>query len=643
MSVSVSESVLRPPRRLRRTRIRLALGLDGTQVAEQHERATALLLLAQGATSNQPQFDEVPEAIVDLAVSVGLTTAPDEDTDLLRAIALTCHVLSRDGQFARLRQLSFRLRAVGARFEVERPFLAVFIAAFADVLGGNRDSARDRLSSALGFASSPSLSASRTWEQLSDVLVSTALRAWLSSGDEQLTEVARNAGLSRGDGLLLMLADLIATYAAAASDANLESALAAVGELRSGSLLETFVRRSQRDTLFPAQLSAIRAGLLDEGSRLVALPTSSGKTFLAELRIVKELGVSSGRRAIYLAPYRLLARQVERQLRRDLGPMGLVVRDMGAAFDPTLDGISRTFETAPRANSNELEETLSAGAAGELPDVAIMTPERLDAVVRLGRSTRAGSDLARTLLDETVLCVLDEVQMIGRSGRGPRFDVLIARIRALYPSMNFLGLSAAYQGADRLSEWLTGVPSITGGRRPTGTIEVLWETGGRLVQRYSTSVGVVGELERGATAIGDASRIVLRLSSDFQPVLVVENTRPNAENVVARIFHESPEVGERWRAGLASEDLRQIDVAVEETRNLLGASSRLAQYLRVGLAFHHAGVPSHLLRLVESLARRGLLRVVGATTTVAEGADLPFRCVVIPHLSFQGGRGRTRA
>ena len=55
-----------------------------------------------------------------------------------------------------------------------------------------------------------------------------------------------------------------------------------------------------------------------------------------------------------------------------------------------------------------------------------------------------------------------------------------------------------------------------------------------------------------------------------------------------------------------------------------------------GVAFHHAGVPTHVLQQVESLAQRRLLRIVCATTTVAEGADLPFRVVVIPHLNFPG-------
>lgn len=73
----------------------------------------------------------------------------------------------------------------------------------------------------------------------------------------------------------------------------------------------------------------------------------------------------------------------------------------------------------------------------------------------------------------------------------------------------------------------------------------------------------------------------------------------------------------------------------------LGSTRPLASLISNGLAYHHAGVPTHLLRLVEDLAGRRLIRAVAATTTAAEGADLPFKVVIIPHLNFgSSGRGR---
>ena len=72
----------------------------------------------------------------------------------------------------------------------------------------------------------------------------------------------------------------------------------------------------------------------------------------------------------------------------------------------------------------------------------------------------------------------------------------------------------------------------------------------------------------------------------------------------------------------------------------LGNLNDLGDLIRQGLAFHHAGLPSHLLRQIENLVRQKAIRAVGATTTVAEGADLPFQVVIIPHLNFGTGAAR---
>ena len=75
----------------------------------------------------------------------------------------------------------------------------------------------------------------------------------------------------------------------------------------------------------------------------------------------------------------------------------------------------------------------------------------------------------------------------------------------------------------------------------------------------------------------------------------------------------------------------------------MGDSARfLGNLIRQGLVYHPAGVPPHLLAGIEDLIRRAAIRAVGSTTTVAEGADLPFQIVVIPHLNFGGGGSNSK-
>jgi helicase len=52
-------------------------------------------------------------------------------------------------------------------------------------------------------------------------------------------------------------------------------------------------------------------------------------------------------------------------------------------------------------------------------------------------------------------------------------------------------------------------------------------------------------------------------------------------------------------------------------------------FLKRGVAFHNATVPHEVRQLIERAARNRQLRVVAATTTLAEGVDLPFRATIV--------------
>lgn len=229
---------------------------------------------------------------------------------------------------------------------------------------------------------------------------------------------------------------------------------------------------------------------------------------------------------------------------------------------------------------------------------------------------------------------------MGREGRGPRFELILARLRARYPAILVLGLCAATHGADEVANWLTGRDAIAGAKRPTGTLEIVWEVGGALRQRVAQRVVTVADLPRGRTASDDAASLILRLKERYRPVLAVEASRPWAEGLAKRLVEKGAAAGSEWRDSLTRAESQDLSIAIEEVKALLGEGHPLANYMQHGAAFHHAGVPTHALQQIERLAAARLLRVVCATTTVAEGADLPFRAVVLPHLNFQGGSGR---
>ncbi|GAA1999298.1 DUF3516 domain-containing protein [Microbacterium ulmi] len=67
----------------------------------------------------------------------------------------------------------------------------------------------------------------------------------------------------------------------------------------------------------------------------------------------------------------------------------------------------------------------------------------------------------------------------------------------------------------------------------------------------------------------------------------------------------------------------------------------LSRLVRAGIGMHHAGMLPRYRRLVETLAQRGLLRVICGTDTLGVGINVPIRTVVVAALSkYDGTRMR---
>ena len=63
-------------------------------------------------------------------------------------------------------------------------------------------------------------------------------------------------------------------------------------------------------------------------------------------------------------------------------------------------------------------------------------------------------------------------------------------------------------GVEDLADWLGDPAPVTGGRRPSGTVETLWQTNGALVQRFGGDVKKVAEIPRTSNAVQDAAALV---------------------------------------------------------------------------------------------------------------------------------------
>jgi helicase len=224
-------------------------------------------------------------------------------------------------------------------------------------------------------------------------------------------------------------------------------------------------------------------------------------------------------------------------------------------------------------------------------DILIATAEKCDSILRSRPNW----------FRDVKLLVIDEIHLI-TTDRGPTYEILIAKFKKLFKDVQVLGLSATVGNADDLAEWLDA-KLVTSDWRPV-----------KLTQRLA-----VGKAE---TMVGEAKKTMKGGAQS----LVFVNSRRSAE-AVADLFAE--ELVEE----LESEDKKALIQLSAEILEVLSPPTaqcrRLAEAVKGGAAFHHAGIVHKQRDLIEEAFKAGIVKVITATPTLAAGVNLPARKVII--------------
>ncbi len=186
--------------------------------------------------------------------------------------------------------------------------------------------------------------------------------------------------------------------------------------------------------LYPPQEEAIRAGALEEKNLVLASPTASGKTLIAELCALKHVLERDGK-VLYLTPLRALASEKYEEFRKYT-----VIRKRNRRR------VSVGISTGDYDSSDSWLERY---------DIIITTNEKCDSLLR---------HRARWV-NEISLVVADEVHLLNDAERGPTLEVVLARLMQVNPNAQLLALSATVKNAEEAAEWLKA-GSITTEWRP---------------------------------------------------------------------------------------------------------------------------------------------------------------------------------
>jgi len=375
-------------------------------------------------------------------------------------------------------------------------------------------------------------------------------------------------------------------------------------------------------SLMPSQQEALRESLLDPVRVCVVLqmPTSAGKTLLAEFAILQSLqSFGQDSRVLYLTPTRALATQVRRTLNSDLRSLGIAVSAAGGAFE---------------------EDPYELGLLQSADGVIVATPEKTDLLLRAHRDW----------FDRVRLIVVDEAHLLRDGERGVRLELLLANLRRECKDIRLLLLTPFVDNAVEIATWLggdRGAPiniawrpsrlmiglAKLAGRKPNRAFEITWrEPHSERPDPRPSRLPVAADSGPLSTAREKLVYLARRFVN-LGPVLgFFSASKSDPEQAAAEIA----EGCDLLAPAQATPGLR---LAVALAQADYGTDSVLVRCLERGVAFHHAALSSELRFLIEDQVRAGTIKFIAATATLAQGMNFPVSTVLIHsvHKPYGGG------
>jgi len=378
------------------------------------------------------------------------------------------------------------------------------------------------------------------------------------------------------------------------------------------------------------QLDAIEA--VHEGmSTLVAAPTGSGKTVVAEFAI--ERALDRGGKAFYTTPLKALSNQ----------KFGDLVAKHGAGAVGLLTG----------------DNSINAEAS-----VVVMTTEVLRNMLYERSSTLTG----------LLSVVMDEVHYLQDPYRGAVWEEVLIH---LPPSVSVVALSATISNAEEFGDWITSLRGDTRvvieERRPV-PLEHHYLVGPQLHPMHVEQDGVLlpnpyvvsldqhelktktsyrrgsglPQHQRISRPREGHRRVYVPRREEVVEVLDREGMLPAIYFVFSRSGCDRSvrwmrDAGVRLTSREEAETIRRRAESraawVDEEDLISLGFSEFLESLTTGVAAHHAGMLPLFKETVEELFQEGLVKVVFATETLSLGINMPAKSVVIEDLwKFQGER-----
>lgn len=371
---------------------------------------------------------------------------------------------------------------------------------------------------------------------------------------------------------------------------------------------------SQRAVL-PQLFSAEQSGII------VSIPTSSGKTRIAEMAILNALIINPEGKILYIAPFRSLAYEIENSL--------------GDLFATAKIRVSHLYGGS-LFTSLDVEELSEAS-------IVIATPEKVKAIFRCQQD----------FFKELSLVVMDEGHLLGGEQRQVGNEIFYEELRNFLKGLGckYLLLSAVLPNTDDLSKWLTGADNNTYHTdwRPSKQIcgilnwngfavRLDWYKG-NTVSSFNHNFVVRRELPRRprertkhyypknrVEAIVETARKLESLGSILIYVPMKKSCSTYAEAYAKSLEAEQPYV---FKDNL---EHRIFELVCKETYSI----PAIYDYATKGIFYHNADLFADVRITLEKLMQSEHPRVIIATSTLSQGVNLGVSTVILSSVSNVG-------
>ncbi|KAK8219849.1 Pre-mRNA-splicing helicase BRR2 [Zalaria obscura] len=337
----------------------------------------------------------------------------------------------------------------------------------------------------------------------------------------------------------------------------------------------------------------------EDGNMLICAPTGSGKTNVAMLAMLREIGKHRDPRTgeidldsfkiVFIAPLKALVAEQVGNFGKRLEPYGIKVSELTGDRQLTKQQIADT-------------------------QVIVTTPEKWDVI------TRKATDTSYTNLVR-LICI-DEIHLL-HDDRGPVLESIVSRqIRKIEQTgdpVRIIGLSATLPNYRDVAAFLRvdplkGLFHFDGSYRPCPLKqEFIGVTEKKAIKQLKTMNDIC------------YNKVLEQVGQQRNQMLIFVHSRKETAKTAKYIRDKALEnetIGQILKSDAASRE-----ILTEEAESSTNAD--LKDLLPYGLGIHHAGMSRADRTSVEELFASGDIQVLVCTATLAWGVNLPAHTVII--------------